>query len=420
VARLHEHQGKQLLREMGVRVPQGAVATTPGEAKRIATEIDGPVAIKAQIWATGRFKAGGIQFACSPDEAEQTASKLLGSRIKGFDVQTVLVEQKVEIRQEFYAGVIVDDSHKVRAPVALFSTEGGVDIEEVAREAPQRIARLVVDVRRGLRTYDAYNLALALGLSGRALCEVGQAICGLYGVFRGYDARSAEINPLVLSEGEKVYAADCRISIDDASVMRHPELGIAFPRESDRPPTELERRGWQIEADDYRGVSFFAQMAPEAQGEGYIGYHAISGGAALLAADSLTRHGLKLANFAETSGNPTASKVYRCAKIILSQPGIEGYCLIGAVVANQDQRHHARGLVKAFREDLADKNEFPVVVLLAGNKEKEALRILKDGLRDLPVRCELYGREYIHRLDFVAGRMKGLVEAYRALPEGEK
>jgi succinyl-CoA synthetase beta subunit len=418
VARLHEHEGKRLLREMGVRLPQGALAATPQEAKRIAAEIEGPVAVKAQIWATGRFMAGGIQFASSPNEVEQVASRLLGSRIKGFDVQSVLVEQKLEVVQEFYAGIIVDDSYKVRAPVVLFSTEGGVDIEEVARTAPERIARLTVDIRRGVRAYDAYNLALRLGLSGPVLTQVGQAIRGLYVAFRGYDARSAEINPLVLSADGKVYAADCRISVDDSSVMRHPELGIVFPRESDRPPTELEQLGWQIEADDYRGVSFFAEVPTEDRGNGYIGYHAISGGAAFLAADSLTRHGFTLANFAETSGNPTASKVYRCAKVILSQPGIEGYCLIGAVIANQDQRHHARGLVKAFKEDLTGRPGFPVVVLLAGNKEEGALRILEDGLRDLPVHLQLYGREYIHRLDFVADRMKALVRGYRALPKG--
>jgi succinyl-CoA synthetase beta subunit len=110
--------------------------------------------------------------------------------------------------------------------------------------------------------------------------------------------------------------------------------------------------------------------------------------------------------------------VYRCAKIILSQPDIDGYCLIGAVIANQDQRHHARGLLKAFREDLGDRRGFPVVVLLAGNQEDEALRILEAGLRDLPVRFELYGREYIHRLEFVAARMKALVGEYQALLKG--
>ncbi len=415
MTRLHEYQGKQLLREAGVSVPPGDTAASPEQARAIAARIGGPVAVKAQIWATGRFKAGGVQFAVSPQEAEEVAQSILGSQIKGFDVETVLVEKKLEIAREFYAGIIIDDSYRIRAPVVLFSTEGGVDIEDIARQSPDKIAQMAVDIRRGLRVYDAYNLALTLGLSGKVLTELGPALCGLYAVFRRYDARSAEINPLVLTEDGQVYAADCRISIDDASVMRHPELGITFPRESDRPPTELERLGWQIEADDYRGVSFFAQMAADITEDGYIGYHAISGGAALLAADTLTRQGLKLANFAETSGNPTASKVYRCAKIILSQAGIEGYCLIGAVIANQDQRHHAHGLVKAFREDLADKPGFPVVVLLAGNQEQEALDILREGLQDLPIRLELYGRDHIHRLDEVARRMRTMIEEYRTV-----
>jgi succinyl-CoA synthetase beta subunit len=131
----------------------------------------------------------------------------------------------------------------------------------------------------------------------------------------------------------------------------------------------------------------------------------------------LSRHGLKLANFAETSGNPPASKVYRTAKIILSQRGIQGYCLIGPVIANQDQRHHARGLLKALREDLAERPGFPVVVLLAGNREEEALQILREGLVDLPVRLELFGREYVHRLDAVAQRMWELVQSYDSQPQ---
>jgi len=413
LARLYEYQGKQLLREMGVRIPAGAVARTPAEAKKIAAEIGKPVAIKAQIWATARFKAGGIQFAATPEETEGVASKLLGAVIRDFVVEQVLVEEKLDIDREYYAGVIVDDSHKVRAPVLIFSTEGGVDLEEVAQKSPEKIARLTIDIQRGVRTHHAYNLALGVGLGGELLHPISRAICGLYEVFRRYDARSAEINPLVLTKDGSLYAADCRISIDDASVARHPELGIAFPRESDRPPTELERLAWKFEEEDYRGVSFFAQLASDIREEGYIGYHAIGGGGALLAADTLTRHGLKLANFAETSGNPPASKVYRCAKVILSQPGIEGYCLMGAVVASQDQWHHAHGLVKAFREDLADRPGFPVLVLLAGNKEEESLDILREGLHDLPIRLEVYDREYIHQLEFVAGRMKAMVEEYR-------
>jgi succinyl-CoA synthetase beta subunit len=414
VARLPEFQAKRLLQDVGVRIPEGDVACSPEEALAVAARIGKPVAVKAQIWRTGRLKAGGVQFASDPKQAKESAARLLGSTIKGFDVQQVLVEEKLDIQSEYYAGVIVDDSYKVRAPVVVFSTEGGVEIEEVATTCPEKVARMPVDIRFGLLPYHARDLVLALEVSGSLLTPISQAICSLYELFRRHDAQSAEINPLVVTTDGQLLAADCRVSIDDASVPRHPELGISVPRESDRPPTRLEQVAWNIEEDDYRGVSFFSQFATEIREEGYVGYHAIGGGGALLAADTLTRHGLKLANFAETSGNPTASKVYRCAKIILSQPGIAGYCLMGAVIGSQDQWHHAHGLVKAFREELADRQGFPVVILLAGNKEEEALQILEDGTRDLPIRLELYGRDHIEDLDSVAGRLKALVDEYQA------
>jgi len=413
MARLYEYQGKQLLKEIGVPIPEGDVASTPQEAREIAERIGKPVAVKAQIWATGRFKAGGIQFADDPGRAEKAAGELLGAEVKGFPVEKVLVEEKLDVDQEYYAGVIVDDSYKVKGPVVIFSTEGGVDIEEVAETSPEKISRLSVDIFHGLRLYDAYNLALGVGVKGDLLDPIGRAIRGTYELFKRCDARSAEVNPLILTAEGKVVAADCRVSMDDASVVRHPELGITVPRESDSPPTEFDQLAWKIEENDYRGVCFLVQMTPDTEEGGYIGYHAIGGGGALLAADTLVRHGLKLANYADTSGNPTAAKVYRCARLILSQPGLEGYCLLGAVIASQDQWHHAHGLVKAFREELADRSGFPVVILIAGNKEEEALEILREGLKDLPIRLELYGREYIHKLDFVAERMKALVEEYQ-------
>jgi succinyl-CoA synthetase beta subunit len=413
MARLYEYQGKQILKEIGVPVPEGDVASTAQKAREIAERIGKPVAVKAQIWATGRFKAGGIKFADDPGGAEKAAGELLGAEVKGFPVEKVLVEEKLDVEHEYYAGVIVDDSYKVKGPVVIFSTEGGVDIEEVAATSPEKISRLNVDIFQGLRLYDAYNLALAVGVKGALLDPIGKAIRGTYELSKRCDARSAEVNPLVLTADGKVYAADCRVSVDDASVVRHPELGITVPRESDSPPTEFDQIAWKIEEKDYRGVCFLVQMTPDIEEGGYIGYHAIGGGGALLAADTLVRHGLKLANYADTSGNPTAAKVYRCARLILSQPGLEGYCLLGAVIASQDQWHHAHGLVKAFREELADRPGFPVVILIAGNKEKEALEILREGLKDLPIGLELYGREYIHKLDFVAERMKALVEEYR-------
>ena len=411
--RLFEHQGKELLKSLGIPIPLGEVASNSEEAQKIAERIGKPVAVKAQVWVGGRFKAGGIKFAETPAQAKDEAASIFSMTVKGFKVEKVLVEEKLDVRKEFYVGVVVNDSYKVKAPVVMFSSEGGVEIEEIAAKSPEKISSLVVDIFRGVGVYDGYNLALKVGVPTELLADMGNVIRNTYEVFRSYEARTVEINPLMLTRDEKIVAADCRILIDDSAVPRHPELGIEIARESDSPPSELDKIAWKIEESDYRGVAYFMQMVPEIKEQGYVGYHGIGGGGALLGADALFRHGLKIANYADTSGNPTASKVYRIAKLILSQPGIEGYFLAGACVASQDQWHHAHALVKAFREDLKDRPGFPVIVLLAGNKEKEALEILKQGLKDLPIRLELYGREHVYQVDFLAERMKAMVEEYR-------
>lgn len=420
MVRLYESQGKHLLKTMGVSVPEGDVASTPEEAKKVAEEIGKPVAVKAQIWATGRFKAGGIKFADNPKEAEKVVGELLGAEIKGFKVNKVLVEEKLDIDKEFYMGVMVDDSYKVKGPVVMFSTEGGVNIEEVAAKSPEKIASMNIDIFSGIQAQDARNLVTKLGVPTALLEPIQTAICGLYEVSKKYDARSVEINPLALTKEGKMYAADCRISIDDSSVARHPELEIEIPRESDKPPMELDRIAWKIEENDFRGVSYFMQLASEIKKEGYVGYHGMGGGAAMLGADALVRHGLKIANYADTSGNPTASKVYRCARVILSQPSIEGYVVADINISSQEMWHSARGLARAFREELKDKPGFPVVIVWGGNKVKESNEILKEMTKDLPIRLEIYaedpvsGPHYnIYDVDLISERVKNLVEEYR-------
>jgi succinyl-CoA synthetase beta subunit len=410
MARLYEYQGKQLLKTSKVPIPQGEVATTPQEAGKIAEKIGKPVAIKAQIWAGGRGKAGGIKFAQTPTEAEKVAKDLLGSEIKKLKVEKVLVEEKLDIDKEYYAGVIIDATREVRAPVVMFSTEGGVDIESVPSE---KIAQMTVDVLRGFRFYDALNLAIQLKVPTKFLPSIAQAIMGLYQTFRGYNCRTAEINPLVLTKDGKILAGDCRMAIDDSSVFRHPELGIDVAREAPTPPTELDKIAWQIEEGDLRGTCYIAQMVPEIKELNYVGYHGIGGGGAILGVDALNRQGLKIANYADTSGNPTAAKVYRAAKVILSQAGIEGYMLGGFIVANQEQWHHAHGVVKALREELPKRPGFPCVILLCGNKEKESLEILKEGTKDLPGRIEIYGSEKVYETEFLAKRMRALIDEYR-------
>ena len=412
--KLLEYKGKRLLRECGILVPEGDIAATPREAREIVDKLLKPVAIKSQIETTGRFKAGGIKFADNADEAEKATEELLGKEIKGLKVEKVLVEEKLAIDREFYAGVIVNDSYRAKGPVLMFSTQGGVDIEEVAAKFPEKVVNMNVNILDGLSVKEVRELISKLDVPERLVEPLSKVVCGLYEVFRKYSARSAEINPLVLTQDGRICPADCRIVIDEASVFRHPELEIDYPRDIGREPTELERIAWRVEEEDYRGIGYFVQMATDFQpGEGYVGFHGLGGGGAMLGADALMRQGLKLADYADTSGNPTASKVYRVVKLIFSQPNIDGYVMIGAGIANQEQWHHAHALVRALREELANRPNFPVILLLAGNKEAESLEILREGLKDLPTKVELYGREYVYNVDYIAERMKKLVEEYR-------
>ena len=413
MSKIYEYQGKQLLKNVGVKIPEGGVAATREEARMIAEKIGKPVVIKAQIWATGRFSAGGIKFADNPDESFQKAGDLLGAKVKGIIVRKVLVEEMLNVEYEFYAGIVVDSSVKIKAPVLVFSTEGGTGIEEVAQRNPERVTRHVIDPLAGLGPSDVKAILKKMNVKPETWEKINHTICGLYKVFKEHDTTSAEINPFVLTRKGDIYAADCHVSIDDNSVFRHPEFGIKVPRDMDREPTELEQLAWDnIEEGDYRGTGYFAQLVTEfKEDETYVGFHGIGGGGSMLGAAALIRRGIKIANYADTSGDPPASKVYKVIKSIFSQP-ISAYVVTGACLANQEQWYHAFAIVKALKEELKDKPGFPVVILLAGNKEKEAIKIIKDGLKDLGIRLEIYGRDYIYNSDYIGERAEALIAEY--------
>jgi succinyl-CoA synthetase beta subunit len=412
MAKFLEHQGKKFFKQFKIPVPQGEVANTPEQAKEAAQKLDKPVVIKAQVQAGGRGKAGGVKFADTPKQAQAVAREILGMEIKGLEVKKLLVEEQLDIVKEFYAGIIINSAQEVRGPVLMFSPDGGMEIESVPED---RISTLNVDVIKGLMPYDTLNMVASMGVNGKPLRQLADVVFKLYSMFKKMDCRTLEINPLVLTADGKVLAADCRMAVDDQALFRHPELGIKIGREFLKEPTELDLIGWSFEASDFRGTSYVAEMAsPEETAKGgYVGYHGIGGGAAMIGMDALNRVGLKVADYADTSGNPTASKVYRTTKLILSQPNIQGYFLAGFMMANQEQWHHAHGLVKALREELPHKPGFPVVLLLCGNKEKESQQILKQGLADLDARIEIYDREHVYDASFIAGRVRALVDEYQ-------
>jgi succinyl-CoA synthetase beta subunit len=404
MARLFEYQSKQLLENGGIPVPEGGVARTPEEAREIAERLDRPVVLKIQVWVTGRAGIGGIQFAQTPREAEAHARDLLGKQVKSFVVERILVEEKLDIFAEYFAGLVIDDAQK--APLLVFSSVGGTGIEEIARTHPEKIAKMPVDILGGLKEFQVRNLIRRTGIQGKRLLRISSVLTKFYRVARSYDARSAEMNPLVETRDGKIYAADCHFTVDDYAVFRHPDLGIEVAREFDRPPTELETIAYRVEEKDYRGTFYFLQMTEEiSPDQKAIGFNGAGGGGSMMSMDAVLSRGFTLANYCDTSGNPAASKVYRAAKVILSQPNIKGYFASGSGVASQEQFHSARGLVKAFYEERMD---IPAVIRLGGNYEEKAMEILAQYLKDIPGIVEGYGRD--DSPEFCARRMDELIE----------
>lgn len=396
MVKLHEYQSKAILKSFGLEIPRGLAVSSTDDARAFAEELGTPVVIKAQVFTTSRAAQNLIRFAANPEEAFEAANDLLGKRFGKFPVEQVLIEEQVEIAEEYYLGLIIDSKNK--CPVLLISAVGGSGIEERAGST----IRHEIDIRRGLSETEASHLADAAGI------DIAPSILRFYEAARSYEARSAEINPLILTKDGRIMALDARFAIDDYAVFRHPDLNIEMAREFDHPPTALERIAWQVEKDDYRGTFYFIQMQEGfAKDSGVLGFHGAGGGGSMMNMDALLKQGFQVANFVDTSGNPPASKVYRAARIILSQPNIDGYFAGGSGVASQEQYHSARGLVKAFMD--AQLN-VPAVIRIGGNSEEEAIAILERANGAFPAPVEAYGRD--DSPDACAERMRELIETY--------
>jgi succinyl-CoA synthetase beta subunit len=407
MARLHEYQGKAALGRHGLEVPRSGVARTPGEAERIAAELGGPVIVKIQAWTTGRAAIGGVKKAGTPAEAGAHAGVMLGMEVGHFPVTEVLVEERLDIRRELFVSLTIDDA--ARRPVVLLSLEGGTGIEERA----SGVHRLPVHVERGIDR-DALDAALGASTIEPAMhAAVVEAIGRIVETARSIEARSLEVNPLVITGDGRVVAADCRATVDDYAVFRHPELGIEIARELDHPPTELERIAYRIEEADHRGTFYFAQLPHDPGDPRLVGFHGAGGGGSMMSMDAVTNAGFTIANFTDTSGNPSAAKVYAAARIILSQPGLVGYFGSGSGVASQEQFWSAYGLAKAFNEVGLS---IPAVIRLGGNSEDRAVEILNDACRGLPGRVEGYRKDDTPA--FCAERFRALVEASGARLNG--
>ncbi|MEJ2210473.1 MAG: ADP-forming succinate--CoA ligase subunit beta [Anaerolineae bacterium] len=352
--KLHEYQSKRIFAKFGVPIPQGDVATTPEEARRITARLGRRVVVKSQVLVGGRGKAGGIRLASDPDEAEEVADQILGMNIKGLTVKKVLVDEAADIATEIYVGIVIDRAR--RRPVIMASSEGGVEIEEVARATPERIVKVVVDPFLGLQTYQGRELAYGIGLPKDLVRDFVKITQSLYRAFIECDASLAEINPLVVTGQGQLLAVDGKMLLDDNALFRHFELAEMRDADTETPEEEEARR---------HGLSYVKL-------DGEIGCMVNGAGLAMATMDIIKLYGGEPANFLDIGGGAQAEKVAAALRIILSDPNVKAvlFNIFGGITRCDEV---ARGILEALQEIETD---VPMVARLVGTNEQEGREIL--------------------------------------------
>jgi len=340
-----------------IPIPRGRVASTAGEVRQIAEELGNRVVIKSQVLVGGRGKAGGIRLARTPKEAEELATIILGIEIKGLPVRKVLVDEAVGIAKEIYLSIV--DDRSARCPVMLASSEGGIEIEEVAEKTPEKIIRIEIDPLLGLRDYQARDIAIAIDLPRNYWRAFTDIALGLFHAYTGCDASLAEINPLVITSDDRLLALDGKMIVDDNALFRHSDL--ADMRDLDiENPSEIEARMY--------GLSYIKL-------EGQIGCMVNGAGLAMATMDIIKLFGGEPANFLDIGGGAGAEKVAAAFRIILSDPNVRAVLInIFGGITRCDEV--ARGILAALKEV---KPDVPMVVRLVGTNAKEGLDLLANA-----------------------------------------
>tara|TARA_Y100000758_G_scaffold279094_1_gene225330 strand:- start:708 stop:1865 length:1158 start_codon:yes stop_codon:yes gene_type:complete len=379
--KIHEYQAKEILRQYNVAVPEGSVGTSADEAERIATELGGKVVVKAQIHAGGRGKGGGVKLATNPTEAREAASAILGMQLithqtgpEGQKVKQVLVEKASDIEHEFYLGITLDRAQSKL--VVMASREGGVEIEEVAAETPEKILRETVDPGVGLLPFQATRIAFGLGFEGKQVRQAAGFILNLYKAFIGADCSIAEINPLVTTADGQVLALDAKINFDANALFRQPNL--AELRDLDEED-ELE-----VEASKF-DLNYIKL-------DGNIGCMVNGAGLAMATMDIIKLSGAEPANFLDVGGGASAETVENGFRILLSDPNVKAILIniFGGIVRCD---RVAEGVIQA-RKNI--EVNVPLVVRLAGTNADVAAEMLEKsdmdfsvghGLKDAAEKC---------------------------------
>ena len=354
---VHEYQAAELLASFGIPVNAGSVAETPGDAKAIAEQLGSTVAVKAQVHTGGRGKAGGIKLAKSPVDTEEAAGKILGMDINGHTVNKVLIVPAVDIQREIYLGIILDRAQRQVSLMA--SAEGGVDIETVAKETPEKIVRVLADPYLGLQAWQAREAGFALGLDAKQVGQFADIALKLYQAFIATDATLAEINPLIVTGDGKVMALDSKMSFDDNALFRQADISELRDL-AEEEPIELDAKS--------SGISFVKLT-------GNIGCIVNGAGLAMATMDAVKLSGGDPANFLDVGGGASADQVAKAFTLVTADPAVEAILIniFGGIT---------RGDVVAqgIREALGRVSvQVPIVVRLSGTNATEGQAILAEA-----------------------------------------
>jgi succinyl-CoA synthetase beta subunit len=354
---LYEYQGKQLFARAGIPVSEGRVATTPAEARAAAEELGGQVVVKAQVLIGGRGKAGGIKLADSPEAAEARAAEILGLDIRGHVVRTLWIERASDIAKEYYLSVTFDRGEK--KPLLMLTTQGGVDIEEVAGTSPDALARLHIDPLVGFQPWQARWLCFTAGVLDPGEQKQVAAVVGkLYGAFVDFDAMLCEINPLIVTPDGEVRALDSKFTVDDNALFRHPDIAEMRDVEAGDPQERLARE---------KGVTYVKL-------DGEIGILGNGAGLVMSTLDVIDQVGGRPANFCDLGGGGDAEGVVDALEVIVSDAQVEAilFNIFGGITRCDEV---ARGILAAL-EQMAI--EHPIVVRLDGTNAVEGRKLLAD------------------------------------------
>jgi succinyl-CoA synthetase beta subunit len=382
--RFFEYESRQIVERAAIPVTKYGFCKTPEEARRAAEEIGGPVVIKSQVLTGGRMKAGGVKFADSPEEAAAHAEAILNLEINGHEPRGVLVDGRVPVAKEYYAGVVWDGIRK--QPVMLFSDMGGIDIEEVAEQHPDHVGRRHFSNLLGPRDFEAKECIASIGVTGRELTRLVPILQRLAQLFVDYDMTLAEVNPLAQLEDGTFVAVDAHMDMENEARPRQQqilkELGVGDEETRQaREPTPFEIAGEAVDAMDHRGVA-----GNVTEFDGNLGLVIGAGGGSLTLFDAVRAHGGDPANYCEIGGNPSVKKAAGLAKLVLQKPGVDKIAVMMSIVSNTRVDIVARGVIKACIELGFEPSEKIAFFRIPGAWEEEGFKIL-----------ERYGIDYADR-----------------------